>query len=61
MLELAIQLYRLANNPSFDDDNIFSAIIEYKPENVDLIQKLWNSNIGDFREISVDNNIILSP
>ena len=61
MLKLAIQLYRLANKPSFDDDNIFSAIIEYKPENVDLIQKLWNSNIGDFREISVDNNIILSP
>ena len=55
MLELAIQLYRLANNPSFDDDNIFSASIEYKPENVDMIQKLWNSNIGDFREVSVDN------
>lgn len=61
MLELAIQLYRLANNPSFDDDNIFSASIEYKPENVDMIQKLWNSNIGDFREVSVDNIIIFSP
>lgn len=61
MLELAIQLYRLANNPSFDDDNIFSAEIVYKPQNVDLIQKLWNSNIVNFREVTVDNNIILSP
>lgn len=60
MLKLAIQLYRSASRPAFDG-YVFGAAVEYKHEIVKLIYKLWNSETGEFRGVSVDDNVIISP